>query len=84
MLSDFDSSGKFLEPVSLQRLRMRFLRYRGFGGKVYVDRSQVLMMIVLTVKRGRTTTTSLLKFVSILLPSVARPSEVEEDELSRT
>ena len=63
--------------VSLQTLRS--LRYRGFGGKVHVDRSQVL--IVLTVKRGRTTSTSIFWFVSILSPSVARPSEVEEDEL---
>ena len=60
---------------------MRFLRYRGFGGKVHVDRSQVLMMIVLTVKRGRTTSTSIFWFVSILSPSVARPSEVEENGL---
>ena len=62
---------------SLQTLRS--LRYRGFGGKVHVDRSQVL--IVLTVKRGRTTSTSIFWFVSILSPSVARPSEVEEDKL---
>ena len=72
------SAGSF-RGASVSLKTLRFLGYRGFGGKVHVDRSQVF--IVLTVKRGRTTSTSIFWFVSILSPSVARPSEVEENGL---